>query len=443
MSRDGLTPAGDVAESDEYMPSTPPPMLAHTSPLLPGATFRLGAAVALCFLALSAAVAPASSSASHRVQIQGPAVHTLDGDRLPFWARTTPRARAVSYWVDGRHMNVDRRAPWRFDSGGQRTRRAMSPGLHKLKVRAWWQIGSRHFARETSRWVRVRPKTTPPNPTPAPTPNPTPAPTPNPTPTVPNTSIAGADWGSDFESGGFGEWSWWGQGDSSYTGLSVVDPADRGAPRLSGRAARFQTTDSDIAAGRINSKLYKFFHSGTGDRTNFTPKAATGTYSARYYIPSNYSIPNTRVNGRNRYVNIFQWKDNYWLDSSKTRETSDPTWWLELGSAGAYGVDGVRSDHPVALVHHWQDWTKGYSDYRYPMNPVPVPLGRWFQVEAKVVEDQYIDFFVDGKHLVRAENRSWPVGTWHQGSFQQIFGVGHYATNAGSLMVDQVTYRRP
>lgn len=433
MSREGLTPSDGGSTLLSSVSSTPPPMLTHTPALLSGPTFRLGAALALCFLALSAAVAPASSSASHGVQIKGPDVHTLDSDRLPFWARTTPRARAVSFWVDGRRMNVDRRPPWRFDSGGLKTRRALSPGVHKLKVRAWWRVGSRDFARETSRWVKVRPTTTRPEPTP----------TPAPTPTVSSTSIAGADWGSDFESGDFREWSWWGQGDSSYTGHSVVDPADRGVPRLSGRAARFQTTDSDIAAGRLNSKLYKFFHSGTGDRTNFTPKSATGTYSARYYIPSNYSIPSTRVNGRNRYVNIFQWKDNYWLDSSKTRETSDPTWWLELGSAGAYGVDGVRSDHPVALVHHWQDWTKGYADYRYPMNPVPVPLGRWFQVEAKVVEDEYIDFFVDGKHLVRAENRSWPVGTWHQGSFQQIFGVGHYATNAGSLMVDQVTYRRP
>jgi len=425
-------------------------MLAHTPPLLSGATFRLGVAAAVCLLALSAAVAPASSSAARSVQIQDPSGQTMESHGMPFSARTTRGARVVSFWVDGRRVYVDRRAPWHLGSQGRKSVSALSTGVHRLKVRAWWRVGSRWVPRVATKAVRVQPKpvlnpTPAPAPTPTPTPDPTstPTPTPAPTPTGPGTSITGADWGSAFESGSFGEWSWWGQGDSSYTGLSVVDPADRGVPRLSGRAARFQTTDSDIAAGRINSKLYKFFHNGTGDRTNFTPKSATGTYSAQYYIPSNYSIPNTRVNGRNRYVNIFQWKDNYWLDSSKTRETSDPTWWLELGSAGAYGVDGVRSDHPVALVHHWQDWTKGYPDYRYPMNPVPVPLGRWFQVEAKVVEDQYIDFFVDGKHLVRADNRSWPVGTSHQGSFQQIFGVGHYATNAGSLMVDQVTYRRP
>ncbi len=251
---------------------------------------------------------------------------------------------------------------------------------------------------------------------------------------------APATWRASHEVGDFSEWTWWGDGDPGYTGLAVVDPSNEGIPAFRGRAARFQLTADDIAAGRIHSKVYGDFHEGGGDRTNWSTSNVSGTYQASYYVPDNYSV--TDDAGDNKWVNIFQFKDQYWETTPGGAETSDPTWWIELGRASDYGVSASRVDAPVAIVKHWQDWEMHPEKGYHPGTPVEVPRGRWFEIRAEVRQGDRIDFYVDGKLLNTGFASDYPVGNFHSGSFNWIFGVGHYSTNPGYLYSDESSYTR-
>jgi len=370
-------------------------------------------------------VAPATSAAARRVVIENPTtIQALDSDSVPFQARASRGARVVTFWVDGRRRFIDRSAPWRFGSNGRLSLRRLANGEHRLKVRAWWRVRSRWVVRTAYKRVTIRRKVTPDS-----------TPPPDPTPST-DTSNAGSDWGSAFEGSGFGEWSWWGQGDSSYTGLSTVDPADRGIPRLNGRSGRFQVTDSDAAAGRIHSKLYKYFHSGSGDRVNWRPTNVSGSYRAWYYLPTDYSVR------PGKWVTPFQFKDQYWYTQRGGSEHSDPTWYLAFKNASDYGVSASRPDAPVAIVQHWKDWERGYRDYIYPGQRVPVPLGRWFEIRAEVYQGDRVEFYMDGKLVNVGRHSDYPVGNHHSLSFNWIFGIGNYTNSPSWLLADQAALRR-
>lgn len=229
-----------------------------------------------------------------------------------------------------------------------------------------------------------------------------------------------APWTSSFERG-VQEWSWWGQGQKQIWGhVSAVDPRKYGIPRRQGRrVGRFEVTPADLRAGRTNAKLYEFFQ-----RRGHAPADVSGTYSAWYYYPRSYHVSPNVSNMP------FQFKEEY-TDASGWHQ--DPMWWVEIDSAGQWGMGG-RASRPVAFLHYPQNRT---------YDPVPVPLGRWFQIKAQIVEHRRIDVWMDGKHLDTGRQSQWPVGPSHgRHSLKWIFGVGNYSGEAnGPLYIDEAAYR--
>jgi hypothetical protein len=266
--------------------------------------------------------------------------------------------------------------------------------------------------------------------------------------TVDVTAPAGADtawaqgrtWASSFETGDFTEWSWWGQGDSSYAHRAVIDPRTEGVPRLGGdHVARFETTPDDIANGRVHAKLYRGFGTNFGQPDSRSPADVSGTYSAWYYIPETYRVPD------HTYVNMFQFKEEYQTASGKA---SDPLWWVQLGPvhwadgmSQGYGGPAItgRSDAPVAFLNYWN------SSWGARRNFVPLPLGRWFKLKAVVHQGSRIDFSIDGQPLDTARASTYPVSPFHGAdSLAWTFGIGNYSTGAnGPMYADRVSYTGP
>jgi chitodextrinase len=243
-------------------------------------------------------------------------------------------------------------------------------------------------------------------------------------------------WRSGFETGDFREWDWWGQTQPEQypSTMGVVDPTTRGVPYKAGtKVGWFQTTPQDIAVGRYHAKLYKYFHSGAGDRPNWSCPNVSGTYRAWFYLPSNYAVLNSNA------VVLFQFKDQYWINRATGEETSSPTWWLALKSPADAGVAAPRADYPVAVVEHWDYWNLD-PGYAHPGLRVLAPLGRWFEVRAEVYDKDHIEFYLDGQQLATGSNSHYPVGCSHPDSFNWIFGIGQYSSSPGVLYADEASY---
>lgn len=332
----------------------------------------------------------------------------LGGSACEVVARDDRRMHRVDFYLDGKPLNDQHEAPYNCDFDTRR----VTDGRHRLTAKAYDLAGN-----STSRSVDVLVDNVP-------------AEEP---PPEPGGGAAEPSWVSGFEGGDFGEWSWWGQGDSRYAGLSVVDPAEAGIPERNGKAARFAVTSSDVAAGRIHSKVYKDFHLGSGSRTNWRKTDPSGTYRASYYVPRDYSAQS------GKWLNVMQFKDQYWHGAAGGSEQSDPTWWLEFGRASDYGASASRSDAPVAVVKHWKDW-ETHREGVHPGERVEVPLGRWFEIRAEVDSGDQIAFYVDDKLLNVGRDADYPVGQFHEGSFNWIYGIGHYGTNPGELFTDDSSF---
>lgn len=249
----------------------------------------------------------------------------------------------------------------------------------------------------------------------------------------------GDTWSDSFESDSFDRWSWWGQGDSSYAHRNVIDCRAEGVPVLGGdHVARFETTPDDIANGRYHAKVYKDFGTNLDTPQSRPPADVSGTYSAWYYVPTNY-----RVSGDD-WVNVFQFKEQY--RTTPGHAPSDPLWWVEFVSptwaksmADAWGTSAPtasRPDAPVAFVNYSRPNWKTADSY------VTVPLGRWFEIKAVVHQGQSTDFYMDGKLLKHATASQYPVSPFHgAASSKWIFGVGNYSDAAtGPLYVDRAAY---
>lgn len=239
-------------------------------------------------------------------------------------------------------------------------------------------------------------------------------------------------WTDAFGSGDFRSWDWWGQGDPTWAHIGVQTPAQAGIPGLwgSSRVARFETTPDDILHGRDNAKLYKGFATGNWPNTH-PPADVSGTYSAWYYLPTNYRVPALT------WVNLFQFKEKYHVPGG---DTSDPLWWIQLGDAqwaqDSGGPRASRPDAPVAFLNYWNNhWTR-------QVHWKTIPLGRWFEIKAVVYQDQRIDFYIDGDHFDTAQNSEYHVSPFHGAqSMQWIFGVGNYSTAAnGPMFVGRASY---
>lgn len=252
-------------------------------------------------------------------------------------------------------------------------------------------------------------------------------------------------WSDSFQSGDFSGWSWWGGGPPSgaspdpgqlWGHIAVVSAASEGIPALDGnRVARFETTPSDIAAGRINAKLYKSFYRGGPSLFDHRPPAdVSGSYSVYYYFPSDYRVPPGAA------VNIFQFKENFkTTDASTGGAVSKPSYWIQVeGDDWARKMGGpvtARSDAPVAFVS-WP--TNGFKGLNY----VPVPLGRWVQFRAEVHQGDRIDFFMDGRPLQTVHQSDYPVGPFHgSASLDWTFGIGAFGNGLGPIYADDASFK--
>lgn len=332
----------------------------------------------------------------------------LRGTACEAISRDNRTVQRVRFSVDGRALNDEYKAPYNceFDT------RRVADGRHRLVARAYDTAGN-----TTVRFLHVVVDND----------------SDKEPPTGSGDGSAEPSWASGFGGGDFTEWSWWGQGDSRYTGLSVVNPAAADIPERNGKAARFAVTPDDAADGRIHSKVYKDFHLGSGSRTNWRKPDPSGSYRAWYYVPRDYSVKS------GKWLNVMQFKDQYWHGAAGGSEQSDPTWWVEFGRASDYGADASRSDAPVAVAKHWKDWDI-HSEGVHPGERVEVPLGRWFEIRAEVYRGDRIAFYADDKLLTVGRQADYPVGQFHQGSFNWIYGIGHYGTNPGRFYADNASF---
>jgi hypothetical protein len=248
-------------------------------------------------------------------------------------------------------------------------------------------------------------------------------------------------WSSDFSSDNFRGWSWWGQGQRRIWGhIAVVSPQRVGIPKLSGRyVARFQTTRADLAHGRLNAKLYKWFDVQTpqGQRS---PSDVSGNYSAWYYLPRGF-----RMRSSSTWINMFQFKEQYRRPDGASQ--SDPLWWVQLGNAAwAKRLDGARwigarparPDAPVMFLNHWN------NRWRHHVELAAAPIGRWFEITATLRQHDRIDFYLDGRRFATASASEYPVSPFHSGSEAWIFGVGDYGdADAGPLYVGRASFSTP
>jgi hypothetical protein len=253
---------------------------------------------------------------------------------------------------------------------------------------------------------------------------------------------SGATWSSNFSTGNFRQWSWWGQGQQSIWGnIAVVKPAAVGVPALSRRddhVAQMTVTPSGVAQGKVNAKLYKGF--GTRNRNGVThePANVSGTYSAWYYIPSSY-----KIHGTTDWANIFQFKEQY--QQSDGTNYSVPLWWVqlasaawakEIGNARWVGPRPQRANQPVAFLNYWG------NDWKRRVTLEAVPLNRWFEITATIYQNKRTVYSLGGRPFDVAQASQYPVSPFHATGNEWIFGVGNYATAPGTtLYVGQAAYQ--
>jgi hypothetical protein len=240
-------------------------------------------------------------------------------------------------------------------------------------------------------------------------------------------------WTSNFATGDFSQWSWWGQGQANLWGdIAVVSPSSAGIPACDPsdpHVAQMTVTPQGPSTGQINAKLYKFFDTVHADGTQSSPSDVSGTYSASYYIPSSYQVPGTD------WSNIFQFKEEY--PQANGQNTSDPLWWVELANgawAKTYSTakwatpKPTDPNQPVAVLNYWgNNWTRQVVFYT-------VPLNQWFQISAVVHQDQSIQFYIDGQPFDTALQSQYHCGPFHADSQAWFFGAGNYSTAPGTTL---------
>src|SRR4051794_13290938 len=292
---------------------------------------------------------------------------------------------SIRAFVDGQPVGADEQAPWsvRWDTSD------VSQGDHRIRVVAYDGQG-----RALSQKVIV---------------NVIPA-----DPPVTGTGQPG--WTSTFESGTLDEWSVRDFGvDNTATIENVASGAD-GVPAHSGsRMAKFQVTATQSASGHYHAKLYKiwtrpdgplstFHEDATGDLAPQMPATddVSGTYSAWYYFPSDY----TRDPAVHDWTNIFHFKQ--WFSDKQV-----VGWGVYVSAASQWGGlrtpdgspqwDGPSDQRPVMGVV-----AGGFGNWDYELRSVPV--GRWFELKAVVHQGQSIEWYLDGQPWRTVYQSRFPVG---------------------------------
>jgi hypothetical protein len=424
------------------MPSSPrfarrhPPLARTAGALLAGAALITGAA-------------PAGASPRGRaLHIDSPAPHAKLHGRVKFVARATGRPRRVLFYIDGKLLSRDRRAPYAVGKRGYLTTRGLRRGIHTFKVKA---IYPRQVVKTTAVRAVVRVGGSPPA----------------------ADSSGSSPWGSTFATGDFSEWG--DSGDRSDAGIyRVEDAAAAGIPARPGssdtKVARFEVTPAQYSAGHMHSKVYQGFSlkntltSGwNGMRPLGDRDAVAGTYRAWFYLPADYKMYANYPQPENAGVTMFQFKEFWPIAADDTYSMLQTALGLRnaLGVKMQYGktVGGVdpRDQTTPLLCANWQFAERKPGD----VGVMKAPLGRWFEVRADVHPGDRTDYFVDGRKLTtitsadlaatapqdsgkydrypRDIGMRMPANQYGGASTSWVFGVGHYGV-PGKLWVDQAGF---
>ena len=255
-------------------------------------------------------------------------------------------------------------------------------------------------------------------------------------------------WTGAFATGAFDEWSSWRRNDGGTFYVAQPSAESVPAPPTGDRyVGRFELTRAQIDAGRVHSKLYKGWDVNNARRTDdagrpfsrMTPGQEAGTYTAWFYLPSDYSMKD------NGPLDIFQFKEDYSADSGATFngfgsdvQTDMSIWnaqtlkgWSDVFDPSRYNT-GLRADHPllaVALYHN----PKVRPRPGHQRVAMPAPLGRWFNITAKLYPRDRVEYWVDGRLLDTWYHDEYPVGIRLPNAMGWTFGVGHYGSNVGKL----------
>jgi hypothetical protein len=198
-----------------------------------------------------------------------------------------------------------------------------------------------------------------PTPTPAPTPTPTPTPGPAPTPTPTPSSPPDILWSARVEGGNLDEWSKNDCGGQFNSG-GGVSVASREKAHGGSWSAKMTISGNSGDTNTAGTRLFRWCEAQRNRELY---------YSVWYFIPQPYVVSG--------WANWFQYKSKttdgrvdpfFFLDVRKFTTTSALhfvlTWWAGLTIEGpAPGQSGYRT------------WTSGLG----------LPIGRWFQVEARYV----------------------------------------------------------
>jgi hypothetical protein len=190
-------------------------------------------------------------------------------------------------------------------------------------------------------------------------------------------------WFDSFDSGDFSHWSYvqgqdpsQGGPGSEYVYVTTYDKA--GIPAHSGtHVAHFERPAS--AVNYPHAKVYKEW-SEVGKRDQFGRTEdrifnngdVSAIYSAWFYFPKDYTVPAD-------WVNIFQFKEMGF--DKQGNAIQYPSWWVNVGAEAsfAHGNVAMETRQPVLFVNYWGN---NYKNYHPKL--VPLPLGRWFQLNANL-----------------------------------------------------------
>jgi hypothetical protein len=240
----------------------------------------------------------------------------------------------------------------------------------------------------------------------------------------------------DFSTGDFTQWSYAQGPDPTQGGPGpqycyVTNQAKSGiAPHSGTYFAHFERPASATCCP--HAKVYKEWSNvGKLDQWRrvedpiFNNGNVSAIYSAWFYFPASYTIPAD-------WVNIFQFKEMGFDRSGNAIQF--PSWWVNVGQEAsfAHGNVAMETSTPVLFVNYW-----GNNYVNFNPKLVPLPLGRWFQLNANLYQGDRIEWYIDGKRFDTSYNSTYPVGRFYPVSTGWILGVGHYG-GIGTLYVGHV-----
>jgi hypothetical protein len=284
---------------------------------------------------------------------------------------------------------------------------------------------------------------------------------------VPPPPVTTPTWQADYSTGDFTQWDNWSQSDAGP--FSVTTPAAAGIPAPpSGEknVAVFQV----VSANDPQSKLYKNWNIGKGNNNSETGKPLTlltnrgsGTYTAWYYLPTNYADTFAGP------VNIFQFKESFSTNGQNLNGNDTVDWGSDMqDSMNLWDLAGIKGfDASYAVVGPAPTGNQPYLGVGLWHNPVAkpthafqvcaAPLGKWFAVQAKLVAGDHVTYAIldsSGGTIMTDTwtNAEYPCGVRANNvvpaypgqaggtTCMWSFGVGHYGSNVGELWSAAASY---